>query len=104
MGYVEIAQPAARHVGRTRDPGGGRHPGNPDRAHEAAEVKQIRLHDIHTAMLDHPAEAPQAAFLLAAGDGNRQRVGDLLGFVVEIERYGLLEEREAMLEHETPDA
>ena len=63
-----------------------------------------RVAELTGAMLDHPAEAAQAAILLSAGDRQRQRVGDFFGFVIEIEGNGFLEERKHLPVHEPADS
>jgi hypothetical protein len=82
----------------------GGHPGNANRSGEAAEIEDVGLDDVEGAMLDHPAEASKAAVLLAARHRQRQRVGDLLRFVVEIEGDGFFEEGELLLVHQPADS
>lgn len=73
------------------------------RSDEPAEVEKIRLYYVHGTMLDHPAEPPQAAVLLASGNWQLEFVGDLLRLVVVVERQGLFEECEAMFVHDPPN-
>ena len=77
-------------------PGDRRHARDANRSDEPSEVEEIGLDDVDAAMLDHPAEAAQAAFLFTAGNRDGQRIRDLLRLVVAVERHGLLEEGEAV--------
>ena len=73
----------AKHLGL------GCHAGDPNTADEAAKVEKIWLNDLHGIVFNHPTESMQARFLFAAGNGNFQGVGHLLGFfqLVETARF-----------------
>ena len=51
---------------------------------------KVGLRDVDAAVLDHPAEASVARFLLAAGYGERQGVGDDFCVFEMVEGTGLL--------------
>ena len=57
-------------------------------AHHAAEVEHVLLHDGEAAVGDEPAEVVRGGLLLAAGDGDLERVGDLFGFFVQSKGTG----------------
>ena len=69
-----------------------RHARHSHAADHAAEVEHILLHDGERAVGDQPAEVVRTGFLLAAGDGNAQRIGDLPGLLVPVEGHRLLVE------------
>ncbi len=72
-------------------------------ADHAAEVEHVLLDDGERAVGDEPAEVVGAGFLLAAGDGNVERIGDLSCLLVPVEGDGLFEEGVLVLLHELAD-
>ena len=103
---VEREHRHERQVGRVRDArhaGISRHPGDGQRAREAADVADVGLHDVDRAPVDHVPPAREQAVLLAAGDVEVERLRHL-GRPVELPvRAGLLEVDHAMLLEEPPD-
>jgi hypothetical protein len=74
-----------RQIGAMRragQPGLVRHLRHPKRAGEAAQITDVGLNDVDRLHLDHPAPVLQLAILFAAGDIDRQSIGDLFGLLV----------------------
>ena len=83
--------------------GRGRHPGDLERAREAAHVADVRLHDVDRRQVDDPLPLPQEAVLLAARHVEVERGAHLRGLLDLPVRAGFLEVPVAVLLEQAAD-
>jgi hypothetical protein len=69
-------------------------------AHHAAEVEHVLLRDREPAVGYEPTEVVRAGLLLAAGDGNVQRIGYLLGLLIPVKAHRLFKEGVVVFLHQ----
>ncbi len=101
--HVDVAEAGGGDVRNALLAEGVGHARDLHAADHAAEVEHVLLHDGESAVCDEPAEVVCAGLLLAAGDGDIERVGYLAGLFVPVEGDWLFEEGVLVLLHELAD-